>query len=125
MEESSSTDAITFSEAAAMIGRKYGLKPSVSTLWRWVRKGVGGELLEAIRIGRRYRTTPEAVERFLKSLPVSDMARHRSHMVSSCGEQKGFSNPALAAARESVSQEIERSKRQLDKHRPSKRKYDS
>ena len=59
-------NSISLSEAALLIGHKYGQKPSYTTLWRWAKKGLNGHILETIRIGRTFRTTPAAIDRFLK-----------------------------------------------------------
>jgi len=58
--------SISLSEAALLIGRIHGQKPSYTTLWRWAKKGLNGHILETIRIGRTFRTTPAAIDRFLK-----------------------------------------------------------
>ncbi|MBX3396457.1 MAG: DUF1580 domain-containing protein [Phycisphaerae bacterium] len=39
-----------------------------ATIWRWIKKGVAGARLEAIRIGGVHYTSHEAIARFLKSL---------------------------------------------------------
>ena len=59
---------ITLTEAADMIGRNYGHKPSVATVWRWATKGLSGHRLVTIRVGRRYRTTAAAVREFVERL---------------------------------------------------------
>lgn len=38
--------------------------PSVSTLWRWVTKGVRGVVLESVLIGGTRLTSEEAIDRF-------------------------------------------------------------
>ena len=58
--------SISLSEAALLIGRIHGQKPSYTTLWRWAKKGLNGHILETIRIGRTFRTTPAAIDRFLR-----------------------------------------------------------
>ena len=65
-------NSISLSEAALLIGHKYGQKPSYTTLWRWAKKGLNGHILETIRIGRTFRTTPAAIDRFLKRERVTE-----------------------------------------------------
>ncbi len=59
---------LSLSEAAAMIGRSCGKKPSASTCSRWVLKGVRGVRLEAVRIGGKFYTTTVAVNEFINQL---------------------------------------------------------
>ncbi len=40
-------------------------RPSISTIWRWIPKGVKGAVLESIRIGGRRFTSVEACQRFI------------------------------------------------------------
>ena len=67
---------LTFSEAASRLPRFHGRKVHTSTLWRWARKGVKGVRLETRRLGGRFVTSLEALERFSKKLaePVDDPA---------------------------------------------------
>ena len=58
--------SISLPEAASLIGHLHGHKPSVTTIWRWAKKGLNGHILETIRIGRTFRTTPAAIDRFLR-----------------------------------------------------------
>jgi hypothetical protein len=83
---------MTFAQVAQMIDEKFGVKPSVSTIWRWAKKGIGGKVLETIRIGRWYRTTPEAVERFLEQLSQGECQM-------SDGTAQTHHEPAIASAR--------------------------
>ena len=59
---------LTFSEAAARLPRLNGKKVHASSLWRWARKGIGGVHLETRRIGGRFVTSIEALERFTRAL---------------------------------------------------------
>ena len=47
-------------------------QPSVSTLWRWCRRGVRGVRLEYRRLGRRIVTSAQAIERFGSALAEKD-----------------------------------------------------
>ena len=63
---------LTLPEAAAVIPTQNGKKPSVSTIWRWCRKGLRGVQLEYLRCGRRILTSREALDRFFLALAASD-----------------------------------------------------
>ena len=58
----------TFSEAAQWLPRIGGKRLSTATLWRWARKGIKGLHLETRRIGIRFLTSREALDRFTKAL---------------------------------------------------------
>ena len=58
----------TFSEAAAWLPPIGGKRISTATLWRWARKGIKGLHLETRRIGIRFLTSREALDRFAKAL---------------------------------------------------------
>lgn len=73
---------VTFTEATAIIPKFNGRKMHASSLWRWARKGVRGVRLETLRLGGRYVTTVEAIERFAKTLsqlPAATEASHGQH----------------------------------------------
>ena len=59
---------VSFSDAARHLPRVDGRKPHPSTIWRWARKGIQGVHLETRRIGGRFVTSLEALERFTKRL---------------------------------------------------------
>ncbi len=61
-------EVLTFTEAAAVLPRLNGKRPHASTLWRWARRGLHGVHLETRRIGARFVTSREALERFAKKL---------------------------------------------------------
>ena len=65
---------MTFAEAAAKLPRLNGKRIHTSTLWRWARKGIGGIRLETRRIGSRFVTSIEALDRFTKALAEADQA---------------------------------------------------
>lgn len=54
-------ERMTIGEAAKFLG------VNACTTWRWMRIGVRGRKLEAIRIGIRWYTSREAIERFTTS----------------------------------------------------------
>ena len=59
---------VTFSEAAKALPKINGRRPHASTLWRWARKGISGVHLETRRLGGRFVTSLEALERFSATL---------------------------------------------------------
>ncbi|MBW7865444.1 MAG: DUF1580 domain-containing protein [Candidatus Hydrogenedentes bacterium] len=52
-----------------------GKKPNISTVWRWCLRGIGGTKLEAVRIGRCWYTTPEAIQAFGRALAAQSIER--------------------------------------------------
>lgn len=56
---------LTLAEAARSLPRlRRGRKVHVSTLYRWISRGVGGVRLEALKLGRTVVTSREALQRF-------------------------------------------------------------
>jgi hypothetical protein len=49
-----------------------GRRPSVSTVWRWCRRGIRGISLEYVRVGSRVCTSQEALNRFVNKLAAAD-----------------------------------------------------
>jgi len=107
---------ITLTEAADMIGRNYGLKPSVATVWRWAKKGLCGHRLATIRIGRRYRTTTTAVRDFVERLsegghkPVDRQAAERSPVDT-------FTKAEIAEAHRQRDREVDEAKQRLRQYK--------
>ena len=60
--------SITLSEAAKVLPEVNGRRPHAATVWRWARKGINGVRLETCRVGGRYVTSIEALERFSRKL---------------------------------------------------------
>ncbi len=58
----------SFTEIAAQLPRINGKRVHCATLWRWARRGIQGHRLETRRLGARFCTSVEAVERFCKAL---------------------------------------------------------
>ena len=67
-------DVFTFTEIASRLPRLNGRKIHPNALWRWARKGVKGVRLETRRLGGRFVTSMEAIERFSKALAEVDVA---------------------------------------------------
>ena len=55
-----------------MLPKVTSKRPAVSTLWRWCRKGLRGQFLEYVRVGRKICTTREALLRFFSELADLD-----------------------------------------------------
>ena len=64
---------LTLTEATSFIPGQNGKRPSVSTVWRWCRKGLNGVRLEYVRCGRKILTSREALSRFIKRLAEADI----------------------------------------------------
>lgn len=58
---------IPLANVAAKFPAPSGKRRSMSSLIRWVKKGVDGVRLEAVRVGGSWYTTEEAVNRFIQS----------------------------------------------------------
>lgn len=61
-------EAMSLAEAAKSLPRVNGRRPSLSTLWRWCRKGLKGVRLDYLRVGRKIVTSREAMNRFFAAL---------------------------------------------------------
>src|SRR5438128_2214980 len=60
---------ISLAEAAKSIPSGRGAKRThISTVFRWISRGVSGVRLEALRLGGRWVTSREAVQRFAERL---------------------------------------------------------
>lgn len=59
-------DVLTITDARAEIASITGQRPDISTMTRWVHRGVGGTKLEAVRIGRQIITSRQAITRFIE-----------------------------------------------------------
>lgn len=95
---------ITLTEAAKLLPRVNGRKPAVCTLWRWCRKGLRGQFLAYVRVGRRICTTRQAMLRFFTDLAQVD-------------EQYGparFSRPASLKHKPITSRERQRALAEAD-----------
>ncbi|HUW31676.1 MAG TPA: hypothetical protein VM223_08705 [Planctomycetota bacterium] len=68
----SSDDLISLAEAARRLPKIDGKKVSVCTLWPWCRKGLRGEHLEYVRLGRKICVSPKALQCFFARLTEAD-----------------------------------------------------
>ena len=108
---------ITLTEAAEFIGRSYGHKPSVATVWRWARKGLRGHSLATIRVGRLYRTTGAAVHEFVESLSHIDETPDRGELRQEPESHPGFTKAEVAEAVRQREAEIAQSKQRLRQYK--------
>ena len=76
MIDPSSETLLTFREAATRLpARRRGTQTHPATFYRWVRDGLRGVHLEAIRVGGMLCTSEEALSRFLQRLTLKEEAR--------------------------------------------------
>jgi hypothetical protein len=59
-------DVLSIAEARAELGSITGRRPDVSTMHRWIHRGVGGVRLEAVWIGKQIVTSRQAMTRFIE-----------------------------------------------------------
>ena len=59
-----SEEMLTMAEARREIAMLTRRPPDKATLHRWVHRGVGGVRLEAVRLGRQWFTSRQAITRF-------------------------------------------------------------
>lgn len=60
-----SEDVRSLKEAAIELQAVTGIRPDKSSLTRWILRGCGGTRLEAVRIGRQWVTSSQAITRFI------------------------------------------------------------
>lgn len=70
--------------------------PHKSTVWRWVRKGVGGVKLEVVYSGRRLLTSIEAVHRFLHRTSVAPITPSTAHQQQILGAKQKLQSARIA-----------------------------
>lgn len=99
---------LTLSEAPKHLPRRGGKRVSISTVWRWARKGSQGVRLEYAKLGRSIYTSREALTRFSEALAVADRA---SVEAVSLPPAKAASKKRSAGPRES---EVEAAKARLN-----------
>lgn len=63
---------VSLTEATKLLPPLNGRRPSISSLWRWCRRGVRGVKLEYVRVGRSLATSREALNRFFEALAAAD-----------------------------------------------------
>ena len=103
LEDLKRQGGLTLSQAAALIGSFTGRKPSVSTCWRWMDKGVRGVKLDSVRIGNTLYTTDHAIRTFVTT-QSSDMTKERVEVTHTMQEMqqppKAVMSGSLATAKQ-------------------------
>lgn len=66
---------VSFVEGAEALPEINGKPVHPSALWRWARKGIKGIRLESVRLGGRFVTSMEAIDRFSKALAAVDIGQ--------------------------------------------------
>ncbi len=66
-----SEDVLTLTQARAELSQIAGRRPDKATMARWIHRGVGGVRLDAIRLGREYLTSRQALTRFIAARTAS------------------------------------------------------
>jgi hypothetical protein len=72
-------------EAAGLFPRRrMGTKVNITTLWRWMKTGARGVVLETVRVGNQNYTTEQAVRDFIaaQSRPNAPLNLNPSHAAS-------------------------------------------
>jgi hypothetical protein len=67
---------VSFTEAAEALPEINGKAVHPSAVWRWARKGIKGIKLETLRLGGRFITSMEALDRFSKALAAVDAGKN-------------------------------------------------
>ncbi len=97
-------ELLTFSEAAACLPRIKGKKIAISSVWRWARKGIKGVRLECVRVGGRFFTSKEALERFAKKLAKIEPAGY---------DRRTKTHPPRTRTAKQRQRDIERAEKEL------------
>ena len=61
-------EVIDLSQARAEFESLFGEQPTQSTINRWVKNGYQNVRLEAVRCGKKYATSKQAVRRFIEKI---------------------------------------------------------
>ena len=112
-----SENVLTFSDLAKALPMVSGKRIHQSTIWRWALKGCRGVRLETMKLGARYLSSLEAVERYGKAVAAASAAHLTERQA-----QREQSARALFASATSVAlkpssalrkKQIERANREL------------
>ena len=64
---------LTLTEATRLpFLKRNGKRPALTTMLRWARRGINGQRLETVRIGRSLCTSAEAVQRFIRAMSAAE-----------------------------------------------------
>ena len=95
-------ELLSMSEAAKVCPAIDGKRPHSGSIWRWTSKGVGGVLLEHVRVGRRVCTSREALDRFFNRLAETPPPQRTQTVPRTRGRTPKERERAIAAAREGL-----------------------
>ena len=56
---------LTIAEAIVVIEKTTHVRPHRGTIHRWIKRGMGGVKLEAVRVGNQTLTSAQAINRFI------------------------------------------------------------
>ena len=90
---------LSLKEATNAVPSVDGKKPNLSSMWRWIRKGVRGVHLEHVRVGRKICTTEEALERFFIASSEAPPAPREPQKTKPSGRTPAQKKKAVAAAK--------------------------
>jgi hypothetical protein len=68
-------DVLTINDARKEIASVTGQRPDISTMTRWIHRGLGGTKLEAVRIGRQLITSKQAITRFIETRSAESIGK--------------------------------------------------
>jgi hypothetical protein len=109
LEDLKRQGGLTLSQAAALIGSFTGRKPSVSTCWRWMDKGVRGVKLDSVRIGSTLYTTNGAIRMFITT-QSANMGQERVEVTQTSQaiqqKPKAVMSGSLAAAKQHLDEVV-------------------
>jgi hypothetical protein len=109
LEDLKRQGGLTLSQAAALIGSFTGRKPSVSTCWRWMDKGVRGVKLDSVRIGSTLYTTNGAIRMFITT-QSANMGQERVEVTQTSQaiqqQPKAVMSGSLAAAKQHLDEVV-------------------
>jgi hypothetical protein len=90
---------LTLSQAARLQPPGRGGRPThISTVYRWISRGIGGIRLDAIRLGGRLLTSREALQRFAEQLTTGRSGSPEQRTSHACRDGKeAQQNPAHEA----------------------------
>lgn len=92
-------ELLTFTQATKRLPKIGGKRPHASSIWRWARKGVQGVRLECRKIGGRFVTSAEALERFTRALAEVELDSGREDAKKTVDEKRAR---RIGRARESL-----------------------
>ena len=74
-------NVFALAEAASQLPRLNGRKVHASSLWRWAKIGIRGVFLETRKLGGRYVTSLEALDRFSKKLAEVELEEYQKEKI--------------------------------------------